>query len=74
MPRSRFTHREGPPDSHWIGCWVGLRAGVDTETRGKILCFCGGLNPSQQVVPFEDETDTFTAISGECCEPESREI
>jgi hypothetical protein len=25
------------PGTHWIGSWVGLRAGVDTEARGKII-------------------------------------
>jgi hypothetical protein len=39
-PRPRF-----PPGTHWIGGWVGLRAGLDTEARGKILCLCRGSNP-----------------------------
>jgi len=30
--------------SHWIGGWVGLSAGLDTESIGKILC--QGSNPS----------------------------
>jgi hypothetical protein len=34
---------------HWIGGWVGLRAGLDTEARGKILCFCWGSNPGRPV-------------------------
>jgi hypothetical protein len=29
--------REKDPGTHWIGGWVGLRPGVDTETRGKII-------------------------------------
>jgi hypothetical protein len=33
------------PGSHWTGGWVGLRAGLDTEARTKILCFCPGSNP-----------------------------
>jgi hypothetical protein len=28
----------------WIGGWVGLRVGMDTETRGWILCLCCGFN------------------------------
>jgi hypothetical protein len=24
--------------THWIAGWVGLRAGLDTEAREKILC------------------------------------
>jgi hypothetical protein len=30
--------------------WVGLRAALDTEARGKILCFCQGLNRDRPVV------------------------
>jgi hypothetical protein len=29
---------------------VGLRAGLDTEVRGKILCPCRGSNPDRPVV------------------------
>jgi hypothetical protein len=43
-PWSYFT-----PGTHWIGGWVDLRAGVDPETRGKILCLCRGLNSGQPV-------------------------
>jgi hypothetical protein len=28
----------------WIGGWVGLRAGLGTEAREKILCLCRGSN------------------------------
>jgi hypothetical protein len=34
-----------PPIPHWIGGLVDLRTGLDTEARGKTLCFCQGLNP-----------------------------
>jgi hypothetical protein len=26
--------------THCTGGWVGLRAGLDTEARGKVLCLC----------------------------------
>jgi hypothetical protein len=29
---------ERTPGTHWAGGWVGRRAGLDTEVRGKILC------------------------------------
>jgi hypothetical protein len=29
---------------------MGLRAGLDTKARGKILCLCRGLNPDRPVV------------------------
>jgi hypothetical protein len=35
------------------GGWVGLRAGLDTEVRGKILCPYRGSNPDRPVVQSE---------------------
>jgi len=32
----RFTPRERAPGTHWIGGWVGPRAGLDTLMRRKI--------------------------------------
>jgi hypothetical protein len=42
--------RERTPGTHCTGGWVGLRAGLDTEARGKILCPCRGSNPYRPVV------------------------
>jgi hypothetical protein len=36
--------QEKTPDTHWTGDWVGPRACLDTESRGKILCLCRGSN------------------------------
>jgi hypothetical protein len=41
---SRFTLGERTPSTHWTGDWVGPRAGLDTEARGKIICPCRGSN------------------------------
>jgi hypothetical protein len=41
--------REWTLSTHWIGGWVGLRAGLDTEARGKILCLCLESNPGHAV-------------------------
>jgi hypothetical protein len=41
--------RERTPCAHWVGGWVGPRAGLDTEARGKILCLCRGSNPGRTV-------------------------
>jgi hypothetical protein len=41
---------EGTPGTHSTGVWVGLRAGLDTEVRGKILCPCRGSNLDRPVV------------------------
>jgi hypothetical protein len=48
--RPRFTPGERTPGTHCTGGWVGPRAGLDTEDRGKILCLCRGLNPDRPVV------------------------
>jgi hypothetical protein len=33
----------------WIGGSMGLRAGLDTEARGKILCLCRESKPGRPV-------------------------
>jgi hypothetical protein len=45
-PWPRFAPGKDP-GIHWIGGWVGLRAGLDTGARGKILC--RGSNPGRPV-------------------------
>jgi hypothetical protein len=41
--------RERTPGTRWTGGWVGLRAGLDTEARGKIFCLYRGSNPDRPV-------------------------
>jgi hypothetical protein len=41
--------REKTPGTHCTGGWVGRRAGLDAEARGKILCLCRGSNPGRPV-------------------------
>jgi hypothetical protein len=41
---------ERTPGTHCTGGWVGPRAGLDTEDRGKILCLCRESNPDRPVV------------------------
>jgi hypothetical protein len=41
--------RERTPVTHWIGGWVGLRPGLDTDAREKILCFCWESNSGRSV-------------------------
>jgi hypothetical protein len=42
-------HLVNYPGTHWIGGWVGLRAGLDAEARGKILYICRGPNAGRLV-------------------------
>jgi hypothetical protein len=35
------------PGTHWIGGWVGPRAGLDAGARRKIICPCRGSNPDR---------------------------
>jgi hypothetical protein len=50
--------------SHWIGWWVGLRAGLDTEARRKRLCLWPGSNPAVQSV-----VRLYTDLSHPSCFP-----
>jgi hypothetical protein len=52
-PRPRFTPGEGPPPrTNQTGGWVGLRAGLDTKARRKILCLCQRSNPGRPVCSY----------------------
>jgi hypothetical protein len=43
----RFTPREEAPGSHWIGGWVGPRAGLDAVVKRKIPSPCRELDVSR---------------------------
>jgi hypothetical protein len=49
-----LTPGKGSLGTHCTGGWVGLRAGLDTEARGKILCLCRGSNPNFLVMRVLD--------------------
>jgi hypothetical protein len=49
-PDRALPSGKGPPGTHCTGGWVGLRAGLDTQARGKILSPCRGSNPDRPVV------------------------
>jgi hypothetical protein len=44
-PRPPFTPGERAHGTHCTGVWVGPRAGLDAEARGKILCPSRGSKP-----------------------------
>jgi hypothetical protein len=48
-PRPRFTPGERTPCTHWIGGWVGPRAGLDAGARRKISS-CRGSNLDHPIV------------------------
>jgi hypothetical protein len=45
-----FPPGKGPPSTHWLGGWVGLRAGLDARDRRKILFPCRGSNLDRPIV------------------------
>jgi hypothetical protein len=49
-PGRAFIPGERTPGTHCTGGWVGPRAGLDTDDRGKILCPRRGSNPGRPVV------------------------
>jgi hypothetical protein len=49
-PGRAFTPGERTSGTHCTGGWVGPRAGLNTEARGKILCPRRGSNPDRPVV------------------------
>jgi hypothetical protein len=46
----RFTPREGAPGTHWVGGWVGCRAGLDAVTKRKIPSPRRESNPRTPIV------------------------
>jgi hypothetical protein len=58
-PGRAFTPGERTPGIRWTGGWVGPRAGLDTEARGKILSPRRGSNPDRPV--FQPVVRHYTA-------------
>jgi hypothetical protein len=54
FPSHTFPSGKGPSITHVTGGWVGLRANLDADVRGKILCLSWGLNPSRPVTQYTD--------------------
>jgi hypothetical protein len=47
---SRFTLKEEACDTHWIGGWLGLIAGLVVTEQRRTYCSCQELNPGQPPV------------------------
>jgi hypothetical protein len=50
-----FTPEERVHCSHWIGGWVGPRAGLDTEVKGKVLLPLPGIEPRSPGLPVRSQ-------------------
>jgi hypothetical protein len=55
---------ERAPSTHCTGGWVGPRAGLDAEVRGKILCLRRGSNPGR---PVSSQTIDRLSHRGSVC-------
>jgi hypothetical protein len=55
-PGRALPPAKGPPGIHFTGGWVGLRAGLDTEARGKILLPLPGIEPRSSGRPSRNQT------------------
>jgi hypothetical protein len=51
-----FKPGEKTPGTHCTGGWVGPRAGLDTEVRGKILLLLPGIEPRSPNRPVRRQT------------------
>jgi hypothetical protein len=49
-PRPRFTPGEITSGTHYIGGWVGPKAGLDTDFEEKYPCLWRGSNPDRPVI------------------------
>jgi hypothetical protein len=55
-PGPRFNPGERTPGTHCKGGWVGPRAGLDTEARGKMLSPLPGIEPRSPGRPARSQT------------------
>jgi hypothetical protein len=65
-PRPRFTPGERTSGTHCTGVWVGLRAGLDTKARGKILSPLPGIESRSSGRPVRNQTLYWLSYSGPC--------
>jgi hypothetical protein len=56
MPRLRFTLGERTLSTPWTGDWVGAKAGLDTEVRGKNPLHLPGIEPRSPSIPDSSQT------------------
>jgi hypothetical protein len=64
----RFTHRERAPGTHWLGGWVGPRAGLDAVVKRKIPSPRRQSNPRTPIVQPVAQRYTDWAITAFSCD------
>jgi hypothetical protein len=65
-PRPRFSPGERTPGTHCTGDWVGPRAGLDTESRGKILSPLSRIEPRSIGRPVRSQTLYWLSYPAQC--------
>jgi hypothetical protein len=65
-PGHALASRKGSPGTHWTGGWVGPRASLDTEARGKILLPLSGIKPRSLVRPAHSQTLYWLSYPAHC--------
>jgi hypothetical protein len=63
-PGPHFAPGERTPCTHWTGSWVGPRAGLDTEARGKILLSLWRVEPRSPGRPVRSQTLYWLSYPG----------
>jgi hypothetical protein len=59
----RFALREGAPGTHWIGGWVGLRAGLDAVVKKKFPTPTGTRTPIIQPIAQRYTSELFRLLN-----------
>jgi hypothetical protein len=63
-PQLRFTPGERNPGTYWTGGWVGPRAGLHTEVRGRIVLPLHGIQPRSSRRPVRSQTLYWLSYPG----------
>jgi len=63
-----FIPRERASSTHWIGGWVGLRAGLlDAAAKREYICPCQESNPSRLTLSLVNYTGIYVRVYTHLC-------
>jgi hypothetical protein len=65
--RPRLSPGERTPGTHWTGGWVGPRAGLDSDVRGKFLLPLPGNEPVSPGTPVRSQTLHWLSYPAPTC-------